>query len=194
MHFQFIAGATLMAVACAPPSPQPQPNEMERVVNVTRIENAAPPGALGNEQANYAEGPITPAEREDIRDVEQQTPAQVVALQANLIVQRRFDEAYRMWAPEAADFTPEQFEQTFARLETIQAAVGNVAPAQGAGGAAQRVQLTLTGRTEAGRNYSLTGPVTVAPADGATGEQARWRIVKMVLTGSPRAAEALVQQ
>lgn len=189
MRFYLIAGMSLTAVACAPPSPQPQPNEMEQVVDATRTDSAAPPGALGNESVNYGEGNITPAERNSPGEAANQSPAQVIASYANLLVQRRFDEAYAMWDPDAAGFTQAELERKFDRFETIQAALGDLAAPQG--GSTYEAQLTLTGQTEDGENYSLTGPVIAARTGG---EQGGWQIVKMVLTSDPQAADALVDQ
>ena len=190
MRLYLIAGMSLAAVACAPPSPQPQPNEMEQVVDATRTDSAAAPGALGDASANYGEGNITPAERNSPGEAANQSPAQVIASYANLIVQRRFDEAYAMWNPDAAGFTQAELERKFDRFETIQAALGDVA-APRAGDSTFEAQLTLTGQTEDGENYSLTGPVIAARTGG---EQGGWQIVKMVLTSDPQAAEALIDQ
>ena len=190
MRFHLVGGMTLVAVACAPPSPQPQPNEMEQVVDATRTDSAAPPGALGNESVNHGEGNITPAERNSADDEASQSPAQAIASYANLIVQRRFDEAYAMWDPDAASFSQAELERKFDRFETIQAALGEVA-APRAGDSTFEAQLTLTGQTEDGENYSLTGPVIAARSGGGAGD---WRIVKMVLTSDPQAADALVDQ
>lgn len=198
MRIIFAAATFLAATACGTePAPQPQPDEMD-VVNATRVDPGVAPGALGNESVNYAEGPVTPAERGSIYEVEAQSPAQVVARYANLIVRRQFEEAYRMWDPQAADFTPDQFAQRFQRFRTIQAEVGEASPPEGAAGSLyDKVQLTLSGTTTDGENYTVTGPVTVRRVNdvpGSTEEQRRWRIVKMVLTANPRAAEALVEQ
>jgi hypothetical protein len=142
--------------ACTDPSPQPQPNEIE-VVNATRID----PGPLGNESVNYAEGSITPAERGSIYEVEGQSPERVTAQFANHIVRRRFEDAHRMWDPNAADFTPEQLAQRFEDFRTIQAAIGRIATVGAAGSIYEQVQLTLSGTTTGGENYVLTGPVTL---------------------------------
>ncbi|MGI8705965.1 MAG: hypothetical protein ACR2JJ_09265 [Sphingomicrobium sp.] len=179
------------AGACTDPSPQPQPDEIE-VVNATRVDPGAAPGAFGNESVNYAEGNITPAERGSIHEVEDQSPERVAAQFANLIVRRRFEDAHRMWDPHAADFTVEQLAEKFERYRTIQAAIGLTATASGGGGSIEQVQLTLSGTTTDGSNYVLTGPVTLSRG-GGPGELERWRIAKLVLTSNPRAADALVE-
>lgn len=179
----------VVAGACTDPSPQPQPNEVE-VVNATRVDPGAAPGALGNESVNYSEGSITPAERGSIYEVEEQSPEMVAGQFANLIVRREFEDAHRMWDPNAADFTPEQLAQKFEDYRTIQAEIGQTATG---GGSTEQVQLTLSGTTTGGENYVLTGPVTLQQADGPNDGQGRWRIVKLVLTGDPRAADALVE-
>lgn len=198
MRQLIIVAIAFAAAGCTDPSPQPQPNEMEGIVNGTLVDPGVAPGALGNETVNYPEGSITPGEREAIRDVEDQSPAEVVAQYANLIVRRQFEEAHRMWDPGAAGFTADQLEQRFERFKTIQAAVGEAAPPEGAAGSIyDDVQLTFSGTTKDGSNYTVTGPVTVRRVNdvpGSTAEQRRWRIVKMVLTANPKAAEALAKQ
>lgn len=193
----FIATAILVtAGACTDPSPQPQPNEME-VVNATQTDPGAAPGALGNESVNYQEGSITPAERGSIYEVEDQSPERIAAQFANLIVRRQFEEAHSLWDPNAADFTVEQLAEKFEPYKTIQAEIGRAGPPEGAAGSIyDEVQLTLSGTTTDGENYTVTGPITlrrVNDVPGSTAEQRRWRIVKMVLTGNPRTADALVE-
>ena len=196
MRISFAILLPLAIAGCDSP-PATQPEEFD-VVNATQVDPAVAPGALGNETVNYPEGNITPGEREPIRNVETQSPAQVVAHYANLIVQRRFEEAHRMWDPGAAGFTAEQLKQRFERFKTIQAEVGDAAPPEGAAGSIyDDVRLTFSGTRKDGSNYTVTGLVTVRRANdvpGSTAEQRRWRIVKMVLTANPKAAEALVQQ
>ena len=187
---RFVIASALIAVtaACSPPSPQPQPDEME-TVNATRFDPAAP---AAGEEANFAEGNITPAEREESSEPGSQQPEQLVARFANSIVQRRFDEALRTWLPQAAGFTAEQMAAKFERFETIQAEVGEMGTSQGD---QQQVQLTLTGTREDGTAYSLTGPVTVVRA-GGTGAAAQqgWQIARVVLTSDAQAADALIDQ
>lgn len=192
-----IAIAIIVAAgACTDPSPQPQPNEVD-VVNATRVDPGAAPGALGNESVNYSEGSITPAERGSIYEVGDQPPEMVAGQFANLIVRRQFEDAHRMWDPNAADFTPEQLAQEFENYKTIQAEIGRTGPPEGAAGSIySQVQLTLSGTTTDGENYTVTGPITlrrVNDVPGSTAEQRRWRVVKIVLTGNPRAADALVE-
>jgi hypothetical protein len=187
-----IALAMLVAAgACTDPSPQPQPNEMD-VVNATRVDPGAAPGALGNESVNYAEGNVTPAERGSIYEVEDQSPERVAAQFANLIVRREFEQARQLWDPNAADFTVEQLAEKFEGYRTIQAEIGGAATASGGAGSAEQVQLTLSGTATDGSNYVLTGPVTLSRT-GGSGEQERWRIAKLVLTSNPLAADALVE-
>jgi hypothetical protein len=189
--------ATLAAACDSPPATQPEDFD---TANVTVTDPGVAPGALGNESANYSEGNVTPAEREPIRAVEQQSPEQFVAAFANLLVQRRFDEAYQMWDPQAADFSAEQLASAFEWFETINPAIqqpgaGQGGSAQGAGGS--QVQMTLTGTRKNGEDYTVTGPVTVVRVGGgqsAAGQQGQWRIAKVVLTANAQAADALVQQ
>ena len=197
MRIPFAVALAVIAAGCEQSPPATQPEDFE-VANATLVDPVVAPGALGNEAVNYPEGNITPGEREPIRDVENLSPRQVVGQYANLIVQRRFDEAYRMWDPGAADFTAEQLAQRFQGFRTIQAEIGDVAPPEGAAGSIyDDVQLTLSGTKTNGENYTVTGPVTVRRVNdvpGSTPEQRRWRIVKMVLTGNPKTADAIVEQ
>ena len=197
MRFTFACALAAAAAACSPPSPQPQPDEMN-VVDGTYVDQAAPDGALGNESVNYGEGAITPAERNQNEQSSDSADSaeQVVGRYANLIVQRRFDEARQMWAPQAASFTAEQFEQHFGQFETIQAAIGQTANATGSGGSIEQVQLTLSGTRTDGSRYVITGPVTVqraAESSGSGSGQGQWQVVKTVLVGNAQAADALVE-
>ena len=197
MRFIFACALAAATLACSPPSPQPQPDEMN-VVNGTYVDQAAPDGALGNESINYGEGAITPAERNQNQQSSDSAESadQMVARYANLIVQRRFDEARQMWAPQAASFSAEQFEQEFGEFETMQAAIGRTANATGSGGSIEQVQLTLSGTRTDGSSYVITGPVTVQRAAGSSGSgsgQGQWQVVKTVLVGNAQTADALVE-
>ena len=193
-----IAVAILVAAAACDSPPATQPEDFD-TVNATLTDQAAAPGALGNESVNYGEGSITPGERNagNQGDGQAQSPEQVVGRYANLLVRRQFEEAHGMWDPEAADFTPDQLAEKFEAFRTIQAAIGAASPPEGAAGSIyDDVQLTLSGTRNDGSNYTLTGPVTVRRVNdvpGSTAEQRQWRIVKMVLTGNPRTADALVE-
>lgn len=201
MRFATASAVLIAATAAAcEPAPQPQPNEMEAVVNATRTDRAAPAGALGNDSVNVAEDNITPAERDRNAQQQQQqagSAAGVVEQFANLIVQRRFEEAYQLWDPQAG-ISAEQLARRFERFETMQAALRDESGPQGAAGSVyNEVQLTISGTRKDGSNYTVTGPVTLKRANdvpGSTAEQRRWRIVKMVLTSNPQAADALVDQ
>ncbi len=196
MRFPLVAAVMLLASACSPPSPQPQPSE-EDTVNATRVDEGAPAGALGNESGNYAEGPVTPGERGSIYDVNKETPAQVAGRFARLLDQGKYGDAYAMWDPQSTTLSKDEFAQQFDKFRTVDAAVGKIGPAEGAAGSIyDQVQLTLSGKTAAGENYVLTGPVTlkrVNDVPGSTAEQRRWRIVKMQLTAKPNTAEALIK-
>jgi hypothetical protein len=191
MRLLLMISIGLLAGACDTQGLSPQD---ENLVNAT----LADPGVVTNENGNFTQGSITPGEREAIRDIENQTPEQVVANYAALLEQRKFDEAFALWDPGAAGITREQFARQFADYKTIDAEVGDVAPPEGAAGSIyDDVQLTLTGDKKDGSPYTVTGPVTlrrVNDVPGSTAEQRRWRIVKTVLTADPRAAESLVGQ
>ena len=175
------------AAACdSPPATQP---EDFNVVNATVTDPGAAPGALGNESVNYPEGNVTPAEQAAGNQAQAQPQSSLQAAQAfaDLLELRRFDDAYAMWDPRAADFEANHFERQFERFATINAEVGQAA---GGSGGADQVQLTLTGETQDGASYTLTGPLTLARSGGGAGS---WRIAKLVLTSDARAADALVE-
>jgi hypothetical protein len=190
MRFHIVAAAALLACACSPPSPQPQPDEMA-VVDGTRVEHPDAPGAHDRETAAFPGGADTPADRNEIHDVEPQSPNQVAMNFARLIAQREFENAYGMWDRQAADFTSDHFARQFERFETINAAVRQ-REERAPGADRQQIQLTLSGRTRDGESYALTGPLTLARDDAD--QQGRWQIVRLVLTGNPQAADQLFDQ
>lgn len=190
----------LAIVSCTKPSPQPQPNE-ERTVNATLVASPAPPGTVGDSAALSAQGNgqgnIASADRGSIYDVASRTPAEVVGQYATLLGQRRFADAYAMWDPGATTLTKDRFVSQFDGLKTVKPAIGKIAPAEGAAGSLyDRIQLTLSDTTSGGKNYVVTGPVTVRRVNdvpGSTNQQRRWRIVKMQLTANPGTAKALIE-
>lgn len=66
MRLVIACAAVSLVCACSPPSPQPQPNEME-TVNATRVDQAAPEGALENTTGNYNDGSVARTERDSAR-------------------------------------------------------------------------------------------------------------------------------
>lgn len=189
--------ALILAVgACSPPSPQPQPNEME-TVDATRVDTAFPDGASGKDQANSTQGNQAQGQDQATFDIDRRSPADVVGLYASLLHQGRFADAYGLWEPASTSLSKDRFVKQFEKLDTIDASVGQIGPVEGAAGSLyDEVQLTLSGKTAAGENYSLTGPVTVKRVNdvpGATEAQHRWRIVKMQLTANPKFARALIK-
>jgi hypothetical protein len=193
MRIHIVAAAALLVTACSPPSPQPQADEME-VVDATRVETPVAPGALDNESADFREG-FTPADRNEIHDVDPQSANSAAMNFARLLAQRQFEDAYRMWAPQAADFTSDHFASQFENFRTISAAVRRNEEQAAGGPNQQRIQLTLSGETRGGEDYTLTGPLTLARSDGAGDAPGRrWQVVKLVLTANPRAADQLIDQ
>jgi hypothetical protein len=191
MRFHTVAAAALLVSACSPPSPQPQPDEMA-VVDGTRVEHPDAPGALDRETADFPGGDVTPADRNEIYDIEPPSANQVAMNFARLLTQRQFEDAYRMWNRQAADFTADHFARQFDLFETMNAAVRRNEEWAAGGPDRQQIQLTLSGRTRQGENYALTGPLTLARADDAS--ERSWQVVKLVLTTDPRAAEQLIGQ
>jgi hypothetical protein len=192
MRFHTIAAAAVLACACSPPSPQPQPDEMA-VVDGTRVEHPDAPGALNRETAGFPEGDVTPADRNEIHEIEPQSANQAAMNFARLLAQRQFEDAYGMWDRQAADFTPDHFARRFDRFETINAAVRR-REEQAPEADRQQIQLTLSGRTRDGENYALTGPLTLVRENAQADQPGRWQIVRLVLTGNPRAADQLFEQ
>jgi hypothetical protein len=193
MRFHIVSAAALLACACSPPSPQPQPDEIA-VVDGTRVENPVAPGALDNESADFPGGNVTPADRNEIYDVEPQSASSAAMNFARLLAQRQFEDAYRMWAPQAADFTSDHFASQFDKFQTINAAVRRNEERAAAGRNRQQIQLTISGETRGGENYALTGPLMLARTDGAGETPGRWQVVRLVLTANPRAADQLIDQ
>lgn len=186
--------AAAMIAGCTEPSPQPQPNEMDHLVNATRVDKAAPAGALddgsGNAGGNYGEGSTTPAERGSIYETANNPAAQageVMAGYASLLEQRQFGDAFRFWDASAAGIDRESFVQRFEGYRAIDAAIGRMS---GSGGSQlQNVQLTLTVEKANGQPVTMTGPVTLRRT-----ADAGWRITGMKLTSDPQAADRIVDQ
>ena len=178
----------LAVVACSSQAPQPQ---SRNVVNAAELDVAAPPGTPGNQAVT---APATLGPQGNIHEVEKLTPRQVVQHYGDLLHQRRFAEAFALWGPNSTDMTEKQFEQRFDQYKTIDAAVGNIGPTEGAAGSLySTVQLTLSGDKKDGTAYVMTGPVTlrrVNDVPGSTAEQRRWHIEKVELTANPKAAES----
>lgn len=197
MRLYIVIALIALPAACSPPSPQPQPNEME-TVNGTLIDQPAPAGTPGNAAANYGQGSITPGEQGDIHAVEQPRPEVVIAKFADLLDKRQFDDAFKLVDAQALGASEKQFERRFSDYKTIDAEVGTIGRIEGAAGSLySKIQLTLSGEKKDGSPYVMTGPVTlrrVNDVPGSTAEQRRWRIVKIELTADPKAAEKLVNQ
>jgi hypothetical protein len=181
-------------VACTRPSP---PDDADNLVNGTRTEQAAPAGALGQEQANYGEGNVTPGERPDAAAPERLKAEQVASRFATLLEQKRFADAFQFVDARALGSSEEQFERRFADYKTIDAAIGKIGRTEGAAGSLYtQVQLTLSGAKKDGTPYAITGPLTlrrVNDVPGSTAEQRQWHIEKIDLTANAAAAEKLVK-
>jgi hypothetical protein len=194
MRFHILAATVLLASGCAQPAPEPHPEDME-VVNATQVDHAIAPGAFDDDETvEFRGGNVTPADPDEIHEVEPQSANEAAMNFARLLAQRQFQDAFAMWAPEAADFTADHFTSRFDRFETINAAVRRNVEGPAAGPNQQQIQLTLTGRTRDGGNYTLTGPITLARMDDTAETPGRWQVVRLVLTANPRAADQLIDQ
>lgn len=195
MRFPTVTLLAGLVVACSPPSPQPEPNEMDTLPG-TRVADAVPDNALAS-GADTAGGNKSGSDQGALQDVDGRTPADLVGTYAQLLDQGRFADAYGLWDPQSTTLSKDRFVDQFDKLATIDAAIGKMGRAEGAAGSIYgEVQLTLTGKTAGGKGYSLTGPVTVKRVNdvpGSTREQRRWRIVKMQLTSNPAKAETLIK-
>lgn len=167
----------------------------------------------GPGQPATREGPVTPAEQNDVAEalrngdtaaagpqMQQQSEAEaavaVVRQFAELLEQRRFAEARQLYAEggAASGLSPEAFTDKLDDFRTIAAAVEYPERVEGAAGSLYAdVQLTLSGELQGGEPYSRTGMVTVRRVNdvpGATPDQLQWRIVKVRLGVAPHSAAA----
>lgn len=188
-----------------------QPTEEEQALD-QRGEHPEVLAAPAPGQPEVREGPVTPGERGSIYNAADnpdaavadgatapagaETAVGVVRRFGDLLEQRQFAEARRMYAEDgaASGITDEQFAARFEDFATIDSAVEHPARIEGAAGSLYaQVQLTLTGELKSGEPYSRTGLVTlrrVNDVPGATEEQLQWHILNVRLGVAPGSAAA----
>jgi hypothetical protein len=139
-------------------------------------------------EANNIQTPAAPVAASQEASA-QQTPSDFIAHYAALLQAHNFGEAYKLLDP-SMGITEQQFEKRLSGYKTIQTAVGNIGPVEGAAGSLyDTVQLTLTGEKTDGTPYKVTGPVTlrrVNDVPGSTPEQRQWHIYKMDLSSNAK--------
>ena len=189
-----LAAASSILAACGP-----APTAEEEALNRqgSHPEQLAQPGPGEPQQR---EGPVTPAERNQLAQNEAQPAApernvSALALAAagvvqqfgDLLEQRRFADARRLYAGDgaASGLTEEEFERRFDGFRTINSAVQEPERVTGTTAEAQ-VQLTIDGELDSGEPYARTGLVWLKREGGG------WRIVNVRL--APQAPPQLERQ
>jgi hypothetical protein len=139
------------------------------------LEPPAPgePGGLPNDATPVSEAPFAADSA--------QGAANVVQTYYALLEARKYDHAYRLWAPGAAGMDAAAFAASFGKYAEYHANIGAPGPIDaGAGQRYVTVPVQVYGRLkQGGREFSMLGSVTlhrVGDVDGATAEQRRWRI------------------
>lgn len=180
--------AAAMLASCGSPAEEDDRNgvadQNDVVVNAPGREEALPPS--DEDSANV---PPADAERlapEEVAETPEARAAVAVAERfAQLVEQRRFDAARRLYADGGAvsGLTGAQFAARFEEFETIDVAIGSPPRIEGAAGSLYaEVPLTMTGKLTGGAAYSRSGTVTLRRSNnvpGASEEQLQWRIVKV---------------
>lgn len=147
-------------------------------------------GGLPDDRTPIAEGPFAPDSA--------QGAAQVVQRYAAFMEERRFADAWGLWAEngQASAETEEEFAAEWADYTEIHALVGAPDEPEGAAGSVYvTVPLQLYGRMADGSTYNYIGPVTlrrVNDVPGASERQLRWQIsnAALVARGTVREAAA----
>jgi len=162
----------LLLTACRPSAPEPantvQDDDSDGVVivatpsNTTNtLEQAAPPVA------------VTPLDEKSAA-----AAVKIVERFADLVEQRRFDEALQLWGDNGQGEAA--LAAAFDKYATIDATVGKPGDTEGAAGSIYvDVPLTLSGKLKSGGRYSVSGPISlrrVNDVPGSTAEQRRWHI------------------
>lgn len=187
MRLIIAATAAAMLASCGSPAEDERngaADQNEVVVNAPGREEALPPS--DEDSANV---PPADAERlapEEVAETPEARAAVAVAERlAQLVEQRRFDAARRLYADGGAGsgLTDAQFDARFEEFETIDVAIGSPPRIEGAAGSLYaEVPLTMTGKLTGGAAYSRSGTVTLRRSNnvpGASEEQLQWRIVKV---------------
>ena len=158
-----LAFAILLLAACRPSPPQPA-NNVQAAAHTEAAYNAL-------------EKAIPPAIKTAI-ETSPQAAAELVERYGDLLEQRRFRDALRLWGDNGPGET--EFVAEFDKYATIRASVGAPGDAEGAAGSIYvDVPLTLSGTLKSGGLFKLAGPTTLRRSNnvpGSTAEQRRWHI------------------
>lgn len=142
---KYVAFGLLLLAACRSLAPGPASN--------------AQAAAQTEAASNALEKPIPPAIKTAI-ETSPKAAAQLVEQYGDLLEQRRFSEALRLWG----DNGPSEvaFIAGSAKYATIRASVGAPGDAEGAAGSVYvDVPLTLSGTLKTGGAFKLAGPTTL---------------------------------
>jgi hypothetical protein len=167
-----VAGPTIAANAEAPSPPA--------------VDAPAPgtAGGLPDERAPIREGPFS--------ETSAQGAANVAQSYHGLIEQRRFGEAWRLWSDggRASGMSEEAFARGFDRYSEYHAEIGAPGRIEGAAGTLYvEVPVVVYGRMRNGREFRMSGAMTLRRANevpGSTAEQRRWRIASTEMRPGPR--------
>jgi hypothetical protein len=171
----------------------------ENTVNATRVDGAAPNGALepgmpqniANEVLQGTPGTAgglpddrTPLEEPngliDYKSAE--AAGQVVQRYGGLLEQRKFSEARLLWSNggQASGLSPAEFNEMFSKYGTIHSEVGRPDNMEGAAGSSYiTVPFRLFGTLKSGGRFNLVGPLAlrrVNDVPGSSEEQRHWHI------------------
>ena len=133
----------------------------------------------------------TPVPEAPFGETSAQGAANVVQSYFALIEQRRFGEAWRLWSDggRASGMSEEAFAGGFDRYSEYHAQIGAPGRIEGAAGTLYvEVPVVVYGRLSSGREFRMSGAMTLRRANevpGSTAEQRRWRIASSELRPTP---------
>ena len=178
---------TLVCAACegrrpeneAPSAPVAQPNMPEALPSNGEASVPAEPG----DRTAAFEGTIDPKSALGA--------AQVLRLFGDLLEQRRFAQAYRLWSDDgrASGLSQAQFVAGYDKYAELHSEVGTPGHMEGAAGSSYvDIPFRLYGKLTSGGPFDLAGMVTlrrVNDVPGSSEEQRRWHIYKSDLEARP---------
>ncbi len=180
-----------LIAGCSPAADERAANQAEASAPAANAAAPAPlapaapgePGGLADDRTPIPEGPI------DERGA--QGAAQVVQSFFALIEQRRYNEAWRLWADggRASGLSAEEFAASFDPYAEYHAEIGAPGRLEGAAGSLYvKVPVQAYGRLRSGDTFRRPGTMTLRRANevpGASAEQRRWRIHSSSLFPQP---------
>jgi hypothetical protein len=170
-----------------PAEPAPPANAMASATRaLPPVEPPAPgtPGGLPDDRTPISEAPFAPTSA--------QGAAHVVQTYYALLGQKKYAEAWRLWAGggEASGMEKADFARSFGKYQEYHALVGAPGRIEGAAGSLYvEVPVVVYGRLKTGREVHMNGPVTlrrVNDVPGSTAEQRRWHIGASGVRPRPR--------